>query len=171
MGRGGRRAGAGRPAGQGKYGEATKAIRVPESLVRTIYSFIANNAYKIPLYTSKVRAGFPSPADDHIEAKLDLNEHLIFHPASTFFVRVSGDSMKNVGIHSNDILIVDKSVEATNNKVVIAAINGELTVKRLQIKGKKKYLVAENPNYKPIELNEANDNYIWGVVLHVIHSF
>jgi DNA polymerase V len=90
--------------------------------------------YQLPLYANKISAGFPSPADDYIEMKLDLNTHLIKHPAATFFVRVSGDSMLNAGINSGDLLIVDRSIEPVDGKIVIVALNGELTVKRLSIK-------------------------------------
>ncbi|NDF04569.1 MAG: DNA polymerase V [Betaproteobacteria bacterium] len=123
-----------------------------------------------PLSSSHVRAGFPSPADDYIESYLDLNTHLIKHPAATFFVTASGDSMKNVGIHSGDILIVDRSIEATHGKIIIAAINGELTVKRLSCQQGRIQLIAENPAYEPIDITEGQDLVIWGVVIHVIHS-
>ena len=100
----GKRKGAGRPKGQGKFGEKTKAIRVPESLIDDIKAFAYNKAYKIPLYSNKVAAGFPSPADDYIEDKLDLNQHLIKHQAATFFVRANGDSMIDCGIFDGDIM-------------------------------------------------------------------
>ena len=86
---------------------------------------------KRPLFLVPVSAGFPSPADDYIENQLDLNKHLIKHPAATFFVKVKGDSMIDAGIHSGDILIIDRSLEATDKKVVIAVVDGELTVKNI----------------------------------------
>ena len=109
MPKGGARIGAGRPKGQGKYKEPTKPIRIPESKIEKILDYIKGYDYKLPLYTSAVQAGFPSPADDYIEEKLDLNKHLIKHPSATFFVKVTGDSMIKAGIHSGDILIVDSS--------------------------------------------------------------
>src|SRR4030042_6039051 len=99
--------------------------------ISKLYNFKNKTKVKLPLYISRIKAGFPSPADDYIEKELDLNEYLIKHPAATFFVRVEGNSMIDAGIHSGDILIVDKSLEAKNNKIVIAVVNGELTVKRI----------------------------------------
>lgn len=168
---GGKRAGAGRPAGTNKYGEATQPIRIPLSKIQTIKSFLEEDhlLYELPLYATKVSAGFPSPADDYLEMKLDLNTHLIKHPASTFFVKVSGDSMTGAGIQSGDMLIVDRSIEPTNGKIVIAALNGELTVKKLSKKQGKVTLLAENNAYPSIEIKE-HDIVIWGVVTHVIHK-
>ena len=130
-----------------------------------------NNSEKktseVALYSSKIQAGFPSPADDYIEKNLDLNTHLITSPSSTFFARVSGNSMIDACIYENDLLVVDKSIEATNGKIVIATVNGEFTIKRLKINSKKElYLIAENKDYKQIKLSEGS--YIWGVVTAVI---
>ena len=128
MPRGGVRAGAGRPKGQGKFGEKTKPIRIPISKIDSVMNFINNSNISLPLYSSKVPAGFPSPADDHMEGKLDLNTHLVKHPTATFFVKASGDSMLGAGIHDGDILVVDRSLEPRKGKVVIAAVDGQLTV-------------------------------------------
>ncbi len=125
----------------------------------------------IPLYLSSIKAGFPSAADDYLDKKVDLNEYLIKHPAATFFIKVKGDSMTGAGICSGDMLIVDRSQEAKNNSIVVAILNGEFTVKRLQKKKGKIFLMAENPNYKPIEVVPGMDFEVWGVVLHAIHSF
>lgn len=123
----------------------------------------------MPLYASGVSAGFPSPADDYLEGSLDLNTHLVHEPSATFFVRARGDSMINAGIHDGDLLVVDRSVEATDGKVVIVSLNGELTVKRFhQAKGKS-WLLPENPDYPPISLNEEDETHLWGVVTNVIH--
>jgi len=122
-----------------------------------------------PLFMVPVTAGFPSPAEDYIEGKLDLNRHLIKHPAATFFVRVAGDSMIDAGIHPGDILIVDRSLEPADRKVVIAVINGELTVKRIRMKKGRLYLMPENEKYKPIEIEKEMNFDIWGVVTNVIH--
>jgi DNA polymerase V len=122
-----------------------------------------------PLFMVPVAAGFPSPAEDYMEGKLDLNKHLIKHPAATFFVRVTGDSMIEAGIHPGDILIVDRSIEPADKKVVIAIIEGELTVKRIRrVKGKI-VLVPENENYKPLPIEKEMNVEIWGVVTNVIH--
>ena len=125
---------------------------------------------RLPLYLSKVRAGFPSPADDYLDRKLDLNEFLIKQPAATFFVKMTSDSMITAGIQSGDILIVDRSQEARHNKIVVAVVNGEFTVKRIHKKAGKLFLLSENPEFKPIEITDGTDFEIWGVVLHVIHS-
>jgi DNA polymerase V len=170
MPRGGVRSGAGRPKGKGKFGEKTTPIRIPESMVEDVLEFVNFKGYSLPLYACKVQAGFPSPADDFMEGKLDLNEHLVKHPTATFFVRVSGDSMIDAGIHPDDILIVDRSLEARHGKIIIAALDGELTVKRLHKTSDKTYLMPENKRYSPIEINEENEMSVWGVVTNVIHS-
>ncbi|WP_131764373.1 LexA family protein [Legionella drozanskii] len=174
MVRGGLRPGAGRPKGQSKYGEQTKAIRIPLSRINDVLHLIMHpslTSYQIPLYSSTVRAGFPSPADDYIEDFLDLNHYLINHPAATFMVRASGDSMTDVGIQSGDLLVVDRSINVTHGKIVIAAINGELTVKRLSKRNGRILLMPENNQYPPIDITDEQDLVIWGVVIHVIHSF
>ncbi|STX81664.1 SOS (error prone) mutagenesis protein UmuD (RumA) [Legionella busanensis] len=130
----------------------------------------ATSAQRFPLYGSKVAAGFPSPADDYLELTLDLNEYLIKHPSATFMVRAQGDSMRDAGIHNGDLLIVDRSVEATHDKIVIAAINGELTVKRLFRKMAWVRLIPANKTYSPIDITEEVDLVIWGVVTHIIHQ-
>ncbi len=122
-----------------------------------------------PLFESLVPAGFPSIAEDYVDRALNLNELLIQHPAATFFVRVSGDSMVNAGIMTNDILIVDRALTATNNKIVIARIDGEITVKRLRKEGSTILLCAENPAYEPIVITPSMDFEVWGVVTCVIH--
>ena len=172
MQHGGKRDGAGRPKGRNAYGEATKPIRIPISRVAEVMTFLesGNPSMELPLYSSSVRAGFPSPADDYIERKLDLNTHLVQHPAATFFVHASGDSMQNASIRSGDMLIVDRSLEATHGKIVIAAVNGELTVKRLSRQHGQVKLLAENPAYDPIDITDEHDLVIWGVVTHVIHQ-
>lgn len=137
--------------------------------IKSIYSFNNKNKLKLPLFTSRIKAGFPSPADDYIEKNLDLNEYLIKHPASTFFLKVEGESMIEAGIHSGDILIVDRALEPKNNKIVIAALNGELTVKRIKKEKNKLLLIPENNKYDPIEISEEMDFSIWGIVTYVIH--
>ena len=124
----------------------------------------------LPLFTGKVAAGFPSPADDYIEKNLDLNELLVQKPAATFFVRAQGESMLGAGIHPNDILVVDRSIEPVPGKIVICALNGELTVKRLERENRQWKLKAENPAYADIAIHEDLDMVIWGVVTNVIHA-
>ncbi|MBI2743636.1 MAG: translesion error-prone DNA polymerase V autoproteolytic subunit [Chlamydiales bacterium] len=124
----------------------------------------------IPLFESSVSAGFPCPAETSIDQTLDLNALLVTHPAATFFVRVQGNSMEGANIFSGDILIVDRSLEAVHGKVVVAILGGEFTVKRLHKRREKISLVAEHPDYKPIEISTASDFQVWGVVTHVIHQ-
>ena len=128
------------------------------------------NSGSAPFFTEQVAAGFPSPADDYLEENLDLNKFLIKHPVATFFVRVTGDSMIGAGIHSGDILIVDRALEASNKKVIIAVVNGELTVKRLMRRDGKIFLMPENDKYQPIEVKDEVDLEVWGVVTTVIHG-
>lgn len=123
-----------------------------------------------PLFLASVSAGFPSPAEDYIEGRLDLNRHLIKHPAATFFVRVAGDSMIGAGIHPGDILVVDRALEPQDSNVVIAVIDGELTVKRISQRHGKLFLVPDNQAYEPLEIVEAMEFEVWGVVTSVIHS-
>jgi len=124
----------------------------------------------LPLFSGKVAAGFPSPADDYIEKTLDLNELLVQKPAATFFVRAEGESMLGAGIHPNDILVVDRSIEPVPGKIVICALNGELTVKRLMREEGQWLLQSENPDYPNIPLAEELEMVIWGVVTNVIHA-
>ncbi len=169
MGSGGIRKGSGRPKGSGKFGVETKAIRIPVSEIDSVMKFIHNKCYLLPFYQHTVSAGFPSPADDYIEDRLDLNELLIKHPSATFFLKVSGSSMIKAGIHHNDILIVDRSIEPSHGKIVIASVNGELTVKRLSRSQNKIELVAENDDYPSIDITEEMELVFWGVVTNVIH--
>jgi DNA polymerase V len=123
-----------------------------------------------PLFSYSISAGFPSPASDYIDQRLDLNQYLGMHSEATFFLRVQGDSMQGAGIFDGDLLIVDRSVQAKSGNVVIAVIDGEFTVKRLQRRAGMTWLKAENPAYPPIELKEGQELEIWGVVSHVIHK-
>ena len=131
--------------------------------------FEPSTRLRLPLYAVRVAAGFPSPADDHIEGKLDLNRHLIKHPAATFFVRAEGESMIGAGIHPGDILVVDKSLKPGHGKIVIAVLDGEFTVKRIEQRGGALRLLPENEVYPAIEITGAMDFEIWGVVTSVIH--
>lgn len=124
---------------------------------------------QLPLFLMPVAAGEPVSVDDYVEKRLDIQSFLIKNPISTFLVRVSGDSMIGAGIHSGDILIVDRSLEPRNGNIVIAIVDGQLTVKRLMRKGRKLLLMPENPNYPPIPFNTRSDITIWGVVTNAIH--
>ena len=125
---------------------------------------------KYPLLGINVPAGFPSPARDYIENFLDLNELMITNPAATYFVRVEGYSMSNANILPGDILVVDRSAEVTHNKIVIAIIEGELTVKRFKIRNNEYWLYPENDGFKPIKIEEWMDFSVWGVVTWIIHK-
>ncbi len=131
----------------------------------------ATKRFRIPLLNDSVSAGFPSPADDYTEENIDLNEHLISNPFSTFFLRVKGESMINAGIKDKDLIIVDKSLIAKPGDIVIAMIDGEFTIKRLSIKNDELYLKAENHNYPDFSFKNHIDVQIWGVVIYSIHSY
>ena len=207
MPRGGKRKGAGRPRGSGKFGEETIAMRVPKSkedtvkrliqpdipvsLLHSIADYIQDGnelregmsvaeifrpksnslAIAVPLFGHGVAAGYPSTAEDYVEAEVDLNEQLIRDPQKTFIVRAAGDSMIDAGIHPGDLMVVDTAIERREGKIVIASVNNELTVKRLEERKQEGlFLVPENPKYNPIQIKEEMDFRIWGVVTNVIHS-
>jgi DNA polymerase V len=123
-----------------------------------------------PLFGHKVAAGFPSPADDYVEERLDLNSLLVRNRSATFFLRVQGHSMTGAGIHDGDIIVVDRSLEPVDRSVVVAVVDGELTVKRLRLHNGRTELHAENPDYAPIELQQDQDISIWGVVTSAVHT-
>lgn len=125
---------------------------------------------KTPLYGSDVQAGYPSTGDDHVEAQLNLHSYVVDKPESTFFVRAKGQSMIDAGISDGDLLVVDRSIPARNDHIVIAALDGELTVKRLNRTETKLQLLPENPTFSPIDVGEEQDCHIWGVVTNVIHK-
>lgn len=124
-----------------------------------------------PLFLCPVSASFPSPADDFIETQLDLNRHLVAHPASTFFLRASGQCMQRAGIFSGDILVVDTSLQARHNDIIIAVVDGDMTVKRMLLQGRQVILQPENDGYPPIPIRGDTEFSVWGVVRHVIHTF
>jgi len=138
--------------------------------IKKIFYASTDTKHEIPLYSSRVSAGFPSPAEDYITRQLDLNDFLIKRPAATFFVEVEGDSMLDAGIHNGDILIVDRGEIPANNKVVVAALDGELTVKKIGKINNKLHLLPENPDFEPIEISGEMELLIWGIVTYVIHK-
>jgi DNA polymerase V len=123
-----------------------------------------------PLFGHKVAAGFPSPADDYVEERLDLNRLLVRNRAATFFLRVKGNSMTGAGIFDGDIIVVDRSLEPADRSVVVAVVDGELTVKRLRLQDGRAELHAENPDYAPIRLQQDQELSIWGVVTSAVHT-
>lgn len=183
---GGNREGAGRKS---FYDEPTKAVRIPISRVVEIKNYLtetkkqrfndvasitlidATTQMRIPLASEKVAAGFPSPAQDYIDKTLDMNEHLIQNEAATFVVKVASLSMRDAGIDIDDELVVDRSLEAKHEDIVVALIDNEFTVKRLMIEGDTHWLKAENPDFSDIYLKENQELVIWGVVTYVLKSF
>lgn len=139
--------------------------------IRDVLHIAAKTHTSIPLVAEKVSAGFPSPAQDYIDKKVDLNEHLIRNPNATFLVRVASLSMRDAGINIDDILIVDRSLDAKHNDIVIALIDNDFTLKRLKIKQGICWLKAENPDFDDIHLTEFQDSMIWGVVTSSIKHF
>ena len=120
------------------------------------------------LINTGISAGFPSPAGDFKQERLSLDQELIKNKEATFFARVSGESMINAGLEDGDLIVIDRSLEPTNNKIAVCFIDGEFTVKRLQVKKNKIWLKPENTNYKAIEVKEDNELIIWGIVTNVI---
>jgi DNA polymerase V len=140
------------------------------SRVVSVECVAAGRSISLPVILSDVPAGFPSPADDYIEKNIDLNEWMIDNEIATYIVRVSGNSM-NDEIHSGDRLVVDRSLEPRNRDVVIAILNGEMTVKRFVVREMRIFLVAENSHYSEFEITGESELIIWGVVKHCIHTF
>jgi DNA polymerase V len=124
----------------------------------------------LTFYATRAAAGFPSPADDYVDQQLNLHEHLVEHPAATFFVRVSGASMVGAGIHDGDLLVVDRSIEPRDGHVVIAVVRGELTVKRLRRRQGRLHLVSDSDAVPPLAITEEMDLRVWGVCRYVIHG-
>ncbi|HET8580901.1 MAG TPA: translesion error-prone DNA polymerase V autoproteolytic subunit [Candidatus Paceibacterota bacterium] len=137
----------------------------------TVLGTAAETRFAAPLYASQPAAGFPAPGDDAIERSLDIHDLLVRHPASTFFVRVSGESMEGAGIFDGDVLSVDRALEARDGHIVVAAVFGELVVKRLASRGGKRFLVSEHEGYQPIAVDGADDCVIWGVVTGSVRQF
>jgi DNA polymerase V len=137
----------------------------------TFYQADLHTKLPLPLVVNGIAAGFPSPADDFLDASIDLNKECIKHPASTFYGRVKGDSMKDIGIHDGDLLIIDKSLQPQNNKIAVCFIDGEFTVKKIRLEKDCCYLVAANKHYPPIKVTADNTFMIWGIVTFVIKAF
>lgn len=180
---GGARPGAGRKA---TFLEATRPVRIPLSQIAAVRTFLHGRVFAetpltpmalavtadaptLPVFAAGVRAGFPSPADDHAEPGLNLNE-LLENPAATFCAWAEGDSMINLGILDGDLMIIDRSLEARHDDVVVADLNGSFTVKRLVHKAGSSFLMPANPDYPPVPITPGDDIRIWGVVVRVIHD-
>ena len=142
-----------------------------QSIKEVIYKSQNNSSISLELYSNPVCAGFPSPAEDHMDVGLDLNEYIVKHPSATFYIYAKGNSMVDAGICDGDIMVIDRSLEPRSKDVVIAIINGEFTVKRILKKNESIYLNPANKEYCPILVTEDMEFEIWGVVTHTIHSF
>lgn len=134
----------------------------------TLYGVEQGSGIELPLSGVGVSAGFPSMVDDFVDMKIDLNRELIKNPASTFYARVSGVSMIDDGIDDGDLLVIDRSIEPTDNSLAVCYIDGEFTLKRFVNKGDYGYLVPANKRYKPIKVTSENEFKIWGIVSYVV---
>lgn len=150
--------------------QSNLALFPPRSNVRDVKAASFTVKRTRPLFSSRVPAGFPSPSEDYIEGRLDLNRYLIKHPVATFYVRVSGDSMIGANIQEGDLLVVDRAEEAQDGNIIVARIFNELCIKRFRIIGERLWLFSENERYHPIEITEAMDFEVWGKVLYSIHQ-
>lgn len=149
-----------------------KAVYLPTNPVLfDIYPASVDTTLRLPLVEGGISAGFPSPADDLLDLAIDLNRELIRNPSATFYARVRGDSMKDVGIEDGDLLVIDRSCEPADRKIAVCFVDGNFTVKRIRMEKKRCWLLAENAEYDPIEITEENQFVVWGVVLHVIKSY
>jgi DNA polymerase V len=185
----------GRPEGRNAYGESTVPIRIPKSKVTQITDFLNQCALKnrpgkidfyehirqvsapevsveLPLYSSKVSAGFPSPCDDHIAKRLNIHDYLVDQEDATFLVTVTGLSMRDAGLLPKDVVVVDRSKNANIGNIILAVVNGEFTIKQLTLgKNGHPVLLPANPDFKPIEIKDGMDFEIWGVVTGSIRKY
>ena len=125
--------------------------------------------YLLPILAARIPAGFPSPADDYLEQKINLNEYIVTHPSATFYYWVEGNSMIEAGIFDGDLIVVDNSIKPKNNDVVLGVINGEITLKQIKMMDEKIFLAPKNPDYKPIEITEQMSFTVRGVIVCNIH--
>ncbi len=147
------------------------ALKLHSGKELDIYSSSTDTELKLPMMPTGISAGFPSPAMDFIDLSIDLNKHLVKHPSSTFYGRVNGNSMKDLGIHDNDLLVIDRSLEPQNGKIAVCSIDGDFTLKKIQVEKDCVMLMPANEKYKPIKVTADNELIIWGIVTHVIKSF
>ncbi len=147
------------------------ALQLHSTSSLEIYSALSESKLELPVISAGISAGFPSPAMDFIDLTIDMNKHLIKHPSATFYGRVKGVSMKDAGIHDGDLLVIDKSIRPSNDKIAVCYIDGDFTVKRIKIENDCIWLIPENETYLPIKVTSDNDFIIWGIVTHVIKAF
>ena len=144
-----------------------KLSRIKKHSIIDFYSADTGSVLDLPC-ANNISAGFPSPADDYMDMSLDLNKELINNPNATFYGRVKGNSMQDVGIQNGDVLVIDRSLDPTNDAIAVCFIDGDFTVKRVHVEGSKCFLIPENDAYDPIPVGEDNDFIIWGIVTYVI---
>lgn len=166
MGHGGARKGAGRP----KNDEPTERVRVPASMVDEVKNYVFNRGLRLPVYASRVSAGTALPADDAMEDRIDLHAYLVDDPEETFLVYASGDSMRDAGIRDGDLMLVNRRMKPSNGKIVVAAVDGQVTVKYLIMKNRKAYLMPANPAFDEIPIDPEHGVVIWGVVTRSIQA-
>ena len=147
-----------------------KLLKLHQTSALEIYSADTSTNVALPFVENGISAGFPSPADDFLDASIDLNREFVKNPSTTFYGRVKGDSMINAGLNNGDLLIIDKSLEPIDNKIAVCFIDAEFTLKRIKIEKDIIWLVAENEKYQPIKVTSDNDFLIWGIVTTVIKN-
>ena len=140
--------------------------------VSAIYGLEESGSLELPLFSARVAAGFPSPADDYLDVDLNLHKYLVKHPAATFFIIAKGHSMERAGISDSDLLVVDKSLEPKNKDIVVAIVDGEFTVKRYLVNNGSICLKAEglSDDYPDINITDSIEFEVWGIVTHTIHN-
>ena len=136
-----------------------------------IFPVSVDTVLEIPVVSTAISAGFPSPALDFIDLSIDMNKHLIKRPSSTFYGRVKGQSMKDVGITDGDLLVIDKSITPKNDQIAVCYVDGEFTIKKIKFEQDICWLIPANDAYQPIRVTSQNDFLIWGIVTHVIKAF
>ena len=136
-----------------------------------IFPVSVDTVLEIPVVSTAISAGFPSPALDFIDLSIDMNKHLIKRPSSTFYGRVKGQSMKDVGITDGDLLVIDKSITPKNDQIAVCYVDGEFTIKKIKFEQDVCWLIPANDAYQPIRVTSQNDFLIWGIVTHVIKAF
>ena len=148
-----------------------KLKRINKTTILEFFTVSTETSLERPYIEEGVKAGFPSPAEDFTEVSIDLNLELLKNPSSTFFCRVSGDSMQDIGIADGDLLIVDKSLEPKGDKIAVCFIDGEFTLKKIKLDKDCCWLIPANKNYKPIKVTSENEFIVWGVVTYAIKSY
>lgn len=148
-----------------------KLKRLHTSATLEFYTPDFSTSAELPFVDGGLRAGFPSPADDFLEVKIDFNKEYIKNQDATFYAKVKGNSMKNAGIFDGDVLVIDRSLEPQNDKIAVCVIDGEFTVKRIKIEKGIVWLIPENEEFQPIKVTSENEFIVWGIVTASIKKF